>query len=46
MRRQDLHFGLPDELIAQRPTVDRVASRLMHVMGDGSHPIAPFPSHH
>ena len=44
MRRQDFHFELPDELIAQRPTVDRVASRLMHVMGDGSHPIASFPS--
>jgi len=33
MRRQDFHFDLPDTLIAQYPTPDRTASRLLCLDG-------------
>jgi len=37
MRRQDFHFDLPPELIAQEPLPDRTASRLLVLNGeDGS----------
>ena len=42
MRRQDFHFDLPDELIAQRPTPDRQGSRLMLVGETAPHRITPF----
>ena len=42
MRRQDFHFDLPDELIAQRPTPDRQGSRLMLVGDSAPHRITPF----
>src|SRR5258708_18982162 len=37
MRRTDFHFDLPQELIAQRPTATRSASRMLALDGaDGS----------
>ena len=37
MRTEDFDFYLPDSLIAQHPTSDRTASRMLHVNGiDGS----------
>src|SRR5258708_18844185 len=37
MRRTDFHFDLPQELIAQRPTATRSASRMLVLDGaDGS----------
>ncbi len=33
MRTEDFDFYLPDPLIAQHPTVDRTASRMLHVNG-------------
>ena len=33
MRRQDFHYHLPDELIAQHPLPERSASRLLHLEG-------------
>lgn len=37
MRTEDFDFYLPDTLIAQHPTADRTASRMLHVNGmDGS----------
>src|SRR5678810_677820 len=30
----DFDYALPAELVAQRPTVDRAGSRLLHVEGD------------
>ncbi len=36
MRVDALHYELPPELIAQRPTDDREAARLLHVPGDGT----------
>ncbi len=33
MRRTDFHFDLPDELIAQHPTAERAASRLLCLDG-------------
>ena len=35
MRRQDFHFDLPPELIAQQPTAERPASRLLHLERQG-----------
>ncbi len=35
MRRRDFHFELPDELIAQFPAEERVASRLLHLAASG-----------
>ena len=35
MRRTDFHYDLPAELIAQRPTTPRSASRLLAL--DGAH---------
>ncbi len=35
MRRDDFHFDLPDELIAQFPAEERVASRLLHLAAGG-----------
>lgn len=32
----DFDFDLPDELIAQRPTAERSASRLLHVVANGT----------
>jgi len=37
MRRTDFHFDLPKELIAQRPTEQRSASRLLALEVDGTH---------
>src|ERR1700683_592580 len=37
MRRTDFHFDLPKELIAQRPTEQRSASRLLALEVDGAH---------
>jgi len=34
MRRSDFHFDLPDELIAQYPTAERTASRLLCLDGN------------
>ncbi|SFR51021.1 tRNA preQ1(34) S-adenosylmethionine ribosyltransferase-isomerase QueA [Thiomicrospira sp. ALE5] len=34
MKRQDFYFELPDELIAQQPTAERHASRLLVLEGD------------
>jgi len=36
MRKSDFHYELPDELIAQLPTPQRSASRLLHLAPDGS----------
>ncbi|MDP3087226.1 MAG: tRNA preQ1(34) S-adenosylmethionine ribosyltransferase-isomerase QueA [Methylotenera sp.] len=37
MRTQDFDFYLPSQLIAQHPTIDRTASRMLHLNGiDGS----------
>ena len=37
MRTQDFDFYLPTQLIAQHPTSDRAASRMLHLNGlDGS----------
>ncbi len=33
MRTEDFDFYLPDELIAQNPTADRTASRMLHLHG-------------
>lgn len=33
MRTEDFDFFLPDSLIAQHPTIDRTASRMLHVNG-------------
>ena len=33
MRRQDFHFDLPAELVAQEPLAERTASRLMVLEG-------------
>ena len=35
MRKSDFHYELPDELIAQLPTPQRSASRLLHLAPDG-----------
>ncbi len=35
MRTQDFDFDLPDHLIAQHPTANRTASRLLHLADDG-----------
>src|SRR5260370_35084753 len=44
MRRTDFHFDLPQELIAQRPTATRSASRMLVLDGaDGSRRDLPFP---
>ena len=37
MRRSDFDFELPDALIAQHPTTERGASRLLHCASDGFH---------
>lgn len=37
MRTQDFDFDLPDHLIAQHPTADRTASRLLHLVDDELH---------
>jgi S-adenosylmethionine:tRNA ribosyltransferase-isomerase len=37
MRRTDFYFDLPKELIAQRPTQQRSASRLLALWADGTH---------
>ncbi len=34
MRTQDFNFNLPEHLIAQHPTADRTASRLLHLSND------------
>ena len=48
MRRSDFHFELPPELIAQYPTEQRVASRLLHLQAETGKIIdrqfAEFPS--
>src|SRR6202049_2587145 len=36
MQRMDFHFDLPQELIAQRPTATRSASRMLVLDGSGS----------
>jgi S-adenosylmethionine:tRNA ribosyltransferase-isomerase len=36
MRRTDFHFELPEELIAQRPTAERSASRMLALGPDGA----------
>jgi S-adenosylmethionine:tRNA ribosyltransferase-isomerase len=36
MLRRDFHYELPDELIAQRPTAQRSASRLLHLPPAGA----------
>lgn len=36
MRIQDFDFLLPEHLIAQHPTTDRTASRLLHLNGDAA----------
>ena len=36
MRRKDFHFALPEELISQRPTAERSASRMMVLKPDGT----------
>ncbi len=33
MRTQDFNFNLPEQLIAQHPTADRTASRMIHLSG-------------
>lgn len=45
MRLSDFDYLLPDELIAQFPTPERTASRLMHVAGDSLRDLrfADFP---
>jgi S-adenosylmethionine:tRNA ribosyltransferase-isomerase len=42
VRRQDFHFELPAELIAQRPSERRGGSRLMRVPLEGERRIEPF----
>jgi len=37
MRTQDFDFYLPEHLIAQHPTSDRTASRILHLNGINSH---------
>jgi S-adenosylmethionine:tRNA ribosyltransferase-isomerase len=37
MRTQDFDFYLPPQLIAQHPTVDRTASRMLHLNGADGH---------
>lgn len=34
MKRSDFHFDLPDQLIAQYPSAERSASRLLSLLGD------------
>ncbi|PLA73574.1 tRNA preQ1(34) S-adenosylmethionine ribosyltransferase-isomerase QueA [Hydrogenovibrio sp. SC-1] len=43
MRRQDFHFKLPDELIAQKPPQSRTDSRLLVMEADGSLSDRHFP---
>jgi S-adenosylmethionine:tRNA ribosyltransferase-isomerase len=42
MKRQDFHFELPEELVAQRPAPMRSGSRLMSVPRNGEASIQPF----
>ncbi|MBU1896355.1 S-adenosylmethionine:tRNA ribosyltransferase-isomerase, partial [Myxococcota bacterium] len=42
MRRQDFHFDLPPELIAQRPAARRDESRLLRLLPGLPPTITPF----
>lgn len=44
MQRQDFHFDLPDELIAQSPPKSRTDSRLLVMEADGSLTDGHFPN--
>lgn len=44
MRVSDFDYPLPPESIAQEPLADRAASRLLHLLREGTFPAAPRPS--